>query len=104
MSLEAIQTITQTEKAASQQIQSASDQAKKLISDAEKTGQAKVVQARAEAEAKVRTMMEQAEAKAAQQGTGVMDEMKRSCDALRKAAEGRLPAAAELIVRRVVNV
>ena len=104
MSLEAIQTITESEKNAEQRIQAAADEAKKLISDAERAGQAKVTQARAEAEAKVKTMREQAEQKAAQHEAAVMDGMKKSCDALRQSAEGRLPTAAELIVRRVVNV
>jgi V/A-type H+-transporting ATPase subunit G/H len=104
MSLEAIQTITESEKSAQQRIQAANEEAKKLISDAERAGQAEVVRAKAEAEAKVKTMMEQAEQKAAQQGAAVMEEMKKSCDAMRQAAEGRLPTAAELIVRRVVNV
>lgn len=104
MSLEAIQTITESEKSAEQRIQNAADEAKKLISDAERAGQAKVLQAKAEAEAKAKTMMEQAEQRAAQHEAGVMDEMNRSCDAMRKSAEGRLPTAAELIVRRVVNV
>lgn len=78
MSLEAIQTITESEKSAQQRIQAANEEAKKLISDAERAGQAEVVRAKAEAEAKVKTMMEQAEQKAAQQGAAVMEEMKKS--------------------------
>ena len=58
MSLEAIQTITESEKSAQQRIQNAGEEAKKLISDAERAGQAKVAQAKAEAESKVRVMME----------------------------------------------
>ena len=104
MSLEAIQTITESEKNAAQRIQAATDEAKKLLSEAERAGQAKVTQAKGEAEAKVKTMMEQAEQNAARHTAEVMDGMKKSCDALRQSAEGRLPTAAELIVRRVVNV
>ena len=104
MSLEAIQTITESEKGAQQRIQSVNEQAKKLVSDAERAGQAEVARARAEAETKVKSMMEQAEQKAAQRQSAVMEEMKKSCDAMRQGAEGRLPTAAELIVRRVVNV
>ena len=104
MSLEAIQTITESEQGAKQRIQSAAEEAKKIVSDAERTGQAKVTQARAEAESQVKTMMKQAEERAAQHEASVMAEMGQACQGMRQAAEDRLPAAAELIVRRVVNV
>ena len=104
MSLEAIQTITESEQDARQRVQAAAEEAKKIVADAERTGQAKVVQARAEAEAKAKSMMKQAEERAAQHEASVMEEMKQSCQAMRQAAESRLPTAAELIVRRVVNV
>lgn len=104
MSLEAIQTITESEQGAKQRVQAAAEEAKKIVADAERTGQAKVTQARAEAEAKAKSMMKQAEERAAQHEAAVMEEMKQSCQAMRQAAESRLPTAAELIVRRVVNV
>ena len=104
MSLEAIQTITESEQGAKQRIQSAAEEAKKIVSDAERTGQAKVIEARAEADSQVKTMMKQAEERAAQHEASVMAEMRQACQGMRQAAEDRLPAAAELIVRRVVNV
>lgn len=104
MSLEAIQTITESEQGARQRLQAAAEEAKKIVAEAERTGQAKVAQARAGAEAEAKAMMKQAEERAAQQEAAVMEEVEQSCQAMRQAAQGRLPAAVELIVRRVGNV
>ena len=104
MSLEAIQTITESEQGARQRLQAAAEEAKKIVAEAERTGQAKVAQARAGAEAEAKAMMKQAEERAAQQEAAVMEEVEQSCQAMRLAAQGRLPAAVELIVRRVGNV
>ena len=48
-------------------------------------------------------MFAQAEQEAAADTEVTMEEAKRSCDALRLEAEGRLEAAAELIIKRVVG-
>lgn len=49
-------------------------------------------------------MMRQAEEKAAGQAEAVQHETERACADLKAAAQHQLDAAAELIVRRVVNL
>lgn len=104
MSIEVIKKVTETEKIAQESKLEAGANAKKAVSDAERAGLELLRQAREKAEAQVRTFMTEAEAKAAKNERQVIDETDRMCDALRLSADKRLPAAAELIVRRVVNV
>lgn len=104
MSIEVIKKVTETEKIAQESKLEAAANAKKTVSDAERAGQELLREAREKAEAQVKMFMTEAEAKAAKNEREVMDETARACDALRSSAEQRLPAAAELIVRRVVNV
>ena len=87
MSLEAVQVVTETEQRALQRKAEAVEAAKKLV-----------------AEAQARQMMTRAEEAAAKHTETVMEETRRSCDDLRRAAEGKLEDAAALIIRRVVGV
>jgi V/A-type H+-transporting ATPase subunit G/H len=104
MSLEAVQMVTETEQRALQRKAEAVEAAKKLVSDAERAGKERVAAARADAEAQARQMMTRAEEAAAKHTETVMEETRRSCDDLRRAAEGKLEDAAALIIRRVVGV
>ena len=104
MSLEAVQMVTETEQRALQRKAEAVEAAKKLVSDAERAGKERVVAARTDAEAQARQMMTRAEEAAAKHTETVMEETRRSCDDLRRAAEGKLEDAAALIIRRVVGV
>ncbi len=104
MSIEVIKKVTETEKIAQERKLEAVGNAKKAVSEAERAGQELVAAARSRAEAQARELMKEAEAKAAKNERDVMDETARACGELRLSAEKRLPAAAELIVRRVVNV
>ena len=103
MSLEAVQKVTETEQKARARRAEAVEQAKRLTAEAERAGQARLSQARAEAEAQVKAMFAQAEEAAAADAEAVMEETRRSCDGLRREAEGRLEDAAALIIRRVVG-
>ena len=81
MTKNAVQQIEEAEHKAKEYQALAVEQAKKLLSDAERQGQA-ALQLRAEAS---------------------MTEARRACDGLRRQAEERLADAAALIVRRVVG-
>ena len=104
MFLEAVQMVTETEQRALQRKAEAVEAAKKLVSDAERAGKERVAAARTDAEAQARQMMTRAEEAAAKHTETVMEETRRSCDDLRRAAEGKLEDAAALIIRRVVGV
>ena len=104
MSLEAIKQITQAEQSWTQRKTEAIQAAKKAVADAEKAGQALLETRRAEAQDQVKAMMADAEAKARIQADQVQAETARSCEALKASARQKLDAAAELIVRRVVNL
>lgn len=104
MSLEAIKQITQAEQSWTQRKAEALQATKKTVADAEKAGQALLETRRTEAQAQVKAMMADAEAKARIQADQVQAETARSCQALKASAQQKLEAAAELIVRRVVNL
>lgn len=103
MSLDAIKQVVQAEADTKQRKADAAAAAKKLIADAEQAGQEALRGARSEAEIKAKELMVQAEERAAVRSSEIADQAKKDCAALRAAAEGRLEAAADLIVRRVVS-
>ena len=103
MSLEAIKQITQAEQSWTEHKAEALQAAKKTVADAEKAGQALLESRRSEAQAQVKAMMADTEAKARIQAQQVQAETARRCEALKASARQQLDAAAELIVRRVVN-
>ena len=87
MSLEAIEKVTQVESEVRERRAAAEAEAKQLVADAEKEGQALLQRRRSEAAEAGRELLRQAEERAK----------------LREAAEKRLEAAAEFIVGRVVK-
>lgn len=103
MSIEVIKKVTESEKSAQESKLAAFANAKKTVSDAERAGQGLLAEARGKAEEQARQFMKEAEAKAAKNEQSILEETAHACDAMRLAAEKRLPEAAELIVRRVVN-
>lgn len=104
MSLEAVQKVAEAEQLARERKAGAIDQAKQMVSEAERQGQQTLSTAHAEAEAQAKAMMAKAEAAAADHSAAVIAETQTSCDKLRKSAEDKLDNAAELIIRRVVGV
>lgn len=104
MSIEVIKKVTETEKIAQENKLEAAGNAKKTVSDAEQAGRELLKNAREKAEAQAKADMTEAEAKAAKNEQDIMNETTKACDALRVLAKKRLPAAADLIVGRVVNV
>lgn len=104
MSLEAVQKVTETEQRARERKLEAIERAKKQVADAERTGMERLSTARAQADAQVKAMLTRAEESAAVRTAAVMEETRRSCDDLRRQAEGKLEDAAALIIRRVVGV
>lgn len=104
MALEAIKKVAEAEQVSSQHKVEAAQNAKKLIADAERAGLELLAGVRREGEVKAKEFMAEAEQKAAANAKGVAAEMEKTCNTLRQSAEGRLEAAAALIVRRVVNI
>lgn len=103
MSLEAIKKVNEAEQSVQARKAEAAAAAKKLVADAEKAGREQLESQRAKAEADAREAMSRAEAKAEARSKEILAEGRRECDALRADARTRLPEAAKLIVRRVVN-
>ena len=103
MTKNAVQQIEEAEHKAKEYQALAVEQAKKLLSDAERQGQAALEQALREAEAQRREQDTQAEQAAQLRADAIMTEARRACDGLRRQADERLADAAALIVRRVVG-
>ena len=103
MSLEAIQAVTQAEQAAREKKTQAADEAKRIVAEAERAGRQLVADARAKAEDEVKTMLAEAEARAGEKSARTLADNAAQCEALKKAARGRLDRAAGLIVGRVGN-
>ena len=104
LSLEAIKQVTQTEQDCAQRKLDAVQAAKRTVAEAEKAGQAALDARRGEAQAQIRALMADAEAKAGVEADAVRADTAKACAALKVSAEQKLEQAAELIVRRVVNL
>ena len=92
MSLDAIQKVTETEQASQVRRAEADAAAKNLIA-----------QTRQELEARNKALMQQAQARADQATEQTLAQARKQAEELCRAAEGKLDAAADLIVRRVVS-
>lgn len=104
MSFQDIQKVTETEQNTRAQKAEAQAEAKRIVAAAQKAGAARVEQARNEAQARAKELMAQAEALAAEQTEQTLAANAEACRAMRRQAETRLDQAADLIVRRVVNL
>ncbi len=103
MSLEAIQKVTASEQASQSRKADAVAAAKKLTADAQRAGESLLETARREAEAENKALLLHAEERAAENAARLRAEAEAAAEAMCKAAEDKLDAAADLIVRRVVN-
>lgn len=103
MSLEALQKVTGAEQAAQAKKTEAAAAAKKLVSDAQRSGETLLERTRQEAEENNKTLLRQAEQRAQEAARRQLEDAKARAGNLCKTAEGKLDAAADLIVRRVVN-
>ena len=103
MSLEAIQTIHGVEDAMDQARLEARAQAQKLVADAQKEGRALLERSKAEAAAKTAEVMEAAQRRGEQRRADILGDTARECRQLAADADTRMAAAANMIVRRVVE-
>lgn len=103
MSLEAIEKINQVEKENQERRAAADAQAKQLVADAQRDGQALIQKTRTDAAEKGKEMLRQAEARAQERSAQISAEASAQGDALRAEAAKHLEEAAEFIVGRVVN-
>lgn len=103
MSLEAIEKVTQVENEVRERRAAAEAEAKQLISDAEKEGQALLQRTRAAGAESGRELLRQAEERAASAAAKTARAAEEDAAKLREAAGTRLEAAAEFIVGRVVK-
>ena len=104
MSLDAIQKITGAEQTAQARKAEAAAAAKKLVTDAQREGEALIAKARADAEAHNKSLLQQAEQRAAQAAEEIMANAARDAEAMCSAAQGKLEQAADLIVEKVVKL
>ena len=103
MSLEAIEKVTQVEKETRERRAAAEAEAKQIVANAEKEGQALLQKTRGDAAEAGRELLRQAEERAAAQATKTAQAAESDAGALREAAGKRLDEAAEFIVGRVVK-
>ena len=104
MSYEDIQKVMDAERSAKDEKAAAQAQAKQIIAAAEKAGTAAVEKARAEAEADAIQLLAQAEAQAKAQSEQTLAANAQACAGMKSQARTHLEEAADLIVRRVVNL
>jgi V/A-type H+-transporting ATPase subunit G/H len=103
MSLEVIKSISDAEDAAREARLSAQTQAKSMIAEAEKKGQAAVLDAAARAEDEVKKRFSEAEQKAAAYAAELQKTTAEKQAEIRRHAESRLNDAAGMIIERIVN-
>ena len=103
MSFEAISNIAQAEAQAKSQIASAEVRAKQLAADAESAGKLAVEAAVQKAEAELKELSRQVNDKARGQAGDLAKKLENQKAALRARAEGKLDAAAAIVVERIVN-
>ena len=103
MSLDAIEKVAAAEEATRQRRAEGQAEARKILADGERAGEARRQEKRAQALEEGKKLMRQAQERADVQARAVMDETDKACQAMRKAALAHMDEAAALIVRRVVN-
>ena len=103
MSLEAIEKVTQVENQSRERLAAAAGEAKQLVADAEREGQALLQKTRADGLEQGKALLRQAEEKAAARAAETARASKAEAEALKKAADKRLAEAADFIVGRVVK-
>ena len=103
MPLEVIENITRVEADNRERKASAEAKAKQIVADAQRDGLALLQQPRTSAAERSRELLRQAETRAAARGEEIRRDAQAEGEALRKEAESRLDAAADLIVGRVVK-
>lgn len=103
MPLEVIENITQVEAENRERKTAAEAKAKQIVADAQRDGLALLQQTRTSAAERSRELLRQAETRAAARGEEIRRDAQAEGEALRKEAESRLDAAADLIVGRVVK-
>ena len=103
MSFEAISNISQAEAMAKSQVATAEVRAKQLAADAESAGKLAVEAAVQKADAELNELSRQVNDKARGQAGELAKKLEKQRAALRAKAEGKLDAAAAIVVERIVN-
>lgn len=103
MSLEAVTKIRDVENGVEAAKAEARAEGQKLAAEAEREGREVLKRSREESAKAAAEVMKQAEARAAKRRIEILSEAAKDCDALKKAARKHMDAAAEAIVRRVVE-
>ena len=103
MPLEVIENITRVEADNRERKASAEAKAKQIVADAQREGLALLQQTRTSAAERSRELLQQAETRAAARGEEIRRDAQAEGDALRREAETRQDAAADLIVGRFVK-
>jgi vacuolar-type H+-ATPase subunit H len=104
VSIEAILQVNQAENSAVERKTTATNQAKQILRDAETAGELLLEQTRARAAAQVREALAEAEKRAAVRSAEVLRANESDCKTLSDAAREKLPDAAALVIKRIVNI
>lgn len=103
MSLEAIQKVTEVEKESKERKTAAEAEAKRILSDAERSGQALLLSTRAKAAEEGKALLQKAEERAKVCSDEIIKAAEAEGGALRDAAKTHLSETVALIVGKVVN-
>lgn len=103
MSLEAVQKVAEVEQKNKERRTAAEAEAKRLISEAERSGQALLKQTRTQEAEEAKVLLQQAEDRAKARSAEILKSAEAEGDALRNTAAAHLTEAAALIVGKVVN-
>ena len=104
MSMDALKAVTDSEEQARAQKAQAEATAKALVEQAKKTGEARLEEARREATAQVKDKLAQAEDHGEETTRQVLAQYAQDCEDLKAKAHQRLDQAADLIMRKVVEL
>ncbi|MEG0779496.1 MAG: hypothetical protein RRY95_05540 [Oscillospiraceae bacterium] len=103
MSLEAVEKVTEAERVNRERKAAAVQEGKKIVSDAQQQGTARLKQIQQEAAAAGKEQLREAETRAGVRAEAIRKQAEQDGARLRDAAKSKLDSAAEFIVRRVVE-
>ena len=103
MALDAIQKVTETEKASKERLNEAGKAAKKILSDMQAERRAFFEKRMAETAEKIKACMRAAEQKAEKNAQEIKAQASEACEKQKEAAKQKMPQAVQFIVERIVN-
>lgn len=103
MSLEAVREVKEAHSKAEAMLAEQARKARSLAAEAEEAGAALLTDVQKEAAQKNERLLLEADSEASGEALVILQNAEKDCDALRSSAKGRIAAAAERIVERIVS-